>query len=93
MQADVQNNFKPRSDTLSAHDKVYTDTRGIVFVFGWKMSLLLFHDPDVIILGNNQMLPLVRLVGVSLVDEPTTGLDPSSQRQVWDIIHTVVSNV
>ena len=29
-----------------------------------------------------QMFPLVRLVGVSFVDEPTTGLDPSSQQQV-----------
>ena len=35
---------------------------------------------------------LVRLVGVCSVDEPTTGLDPASRRQVWDVINNVKQN-
>ena len=31
-------------------------------------------------------------MGVSLVDEPTTGLDPASRRQVWDVINNVKQN-
>ena len=49
-------------------------------------------SPDILILGKYILFLLVRLVGVSLVDEPTTGLDPASRRQVWDVINNVKQN-
>ena len=57
-----------------------------------SVAIACLADPDIIILGNYQLFSLVRLVGVSLVDEPTTGLDPASRRQVWDVINNVKQN-
>ena len=57
-----------------------------------SVAIACLADPDIIILGECWMFLLVRLVGVCLVDEPTTGLDPSSRRQVWDVINNVKQN-
>ena len=57
-----------------------------------SVAIACLADPDIIILGVDHMFLLVRLVGVSFVDEPTTGLDPASRRQVWDVINNVKQN-
>ena len=57
-----------------------------------SVAIACLADPDIIVLGVHYMFLLVRLVGVSFIDEPTTGLDPASRRQVWDVINNVKQN-
>ena len=54
-----------------------------------SVAIACLADPDIIVLGEYEKFLLVRLVCVCLVDEPTTGLDPVSRRQVWDVINDV----
>ena len=57
-----------------------------------SVAMACIGDLDIVILGMSVRVPIDQISGCAILDEPTTGLDPSSRRQVWEVINNVKHN-
>ena len=55
-----------------------------------SVAIACVGDLDIVILGQSMVFSIS--TDCVVVDEPTTGLDPSSRRQVWEVIDNVKQN-